>query len=59
MSDEPSTDEPDLPILKSAEYTTATPEFVTLDMFNELQLELHQLRAEFAKLRSQVEKEVE
>jgi hypothetical protein len=41
-----------LPILSPPEIST--PEFVTVDMFNELQLELQQLRAEFAVLRNDV-----
>jgi len=49
----------ELPIYKSQECDSngqapAEPQ-VTLDMFNELQLELLQLRAEFAKLRRQLD----
>ena len=39
---------PDLPVVNM-------PEYITVDMFNELQLELHQLRAEFVRLRNQIE----
>ncbi len=47
-----------LPIYKSQDCSTADPTpQVTLDMFNELQLEVLQLRAEFAKLRNQVEQQ--
>ena len=41
-----------LPIFSPPEIST--PELVTVDMFNELQLELQQLRAEFAVLRNDV-----
>ncbi len=49
----------ELPIYKSqecdsTEQVPADPQ-VTLDMFNELQLEVLQLRAEFAKLRRQLD----
>ena len=48
----------ELPIYKTqdCESNAAAPQ-VTLDMFNELQLELMQLRAEFAKLRRQFQAE--
>tara|TARA_B100000945_G_scaffold318178_1_gene322491 strand:+ start:814 stop:1014 length:201 start_codon:yes stop_codon:yes gene_type:complete len=48
----------ELPIFKSqeCESTEIAPQ-VTLDMFNELQLEVMQLHAEFAKLRRQFEEQ--
>ncbi|MEE2676602.1 MAG: hypothetical protein VX876_06540 [Planctomycetota bacterium] len=48
----------ELPIYKTqdCESNASAPQ-VTLDMFNELQLELLQLRAEFAKLRRQIQEQ--
>ena len=45
----------DLPVVNMPSTPVGIPEYVTVDMFNELQLELHQLRAEFVRLRNQVE----
>ncbi|MDB4862660.1 hypothetical protein OAI33_05180 [Pirellulaceae bacterium] len=48
----------ELPIYKTQDCESNAPgPQVTLDMFNELQLELMQLRAEFARLRGQFEAE--
>ena len=48
-------DQMDLPVVDMASTQARLPEYITVDMFNELQLELHQLRAEFVRLRNQVE----
>ena len=45
----------DLPVVNITSTPVGMPEYITVDMFNELQLELHQLRAEFVRLRNQVE----
>ena len=48
----------ELPIYKTQDCESNAPApQVTLDMFNELQLELMQLRAEFAKLRRQIQEQ--
>ena len=48
----------ELPIYKTQDCESNAPApQVTLDMFNELQLELLQLRAEFAKLRRQIQEQ--
>ncbi|MAT09385.1 MAG: hypothetical protein CMM02_00100 [Rhodopirellula sp.] len=48
----------ELPIYKTQDCESNAPSpQVTLDMFNELQLELLQLRAEFAKLRRQIQEQ--
>jgi len=45
----------ELPVMNMASIQAGSPEYITVDLFNELQLELHQLRAEFARLRNEVE----
>ena len=56
MSDHESNQSFELPIYKSQDCEVEAPApQVTLDMFNELQLEVMQLRAEFAKLRTRLE----
>ena len=56
MSDHESNPSFELPIYKSQDCEVEAPApQVTLDMFNELQLEVMQLRAELAKLRTRLE----
>ncbi len=60
MSEQESNQSFELPIYKSQDCEAEAPApQVTLDMFNELQLEVMQLRAEFAKLRTQLEQSAE
>jgi len=60
MSDQESNQSFELPIYKSQDCEAEAPApQVTLDMFNELQLEVMQLRAEFAKLRTRLEQSSE
>ncbi|MBK94692.1 MAG: hypothetical protein CMJ79_03115 [Planctomycetaceae bacterium] len=60
MSEQKPDQEFELPIYKSQDCESETVEpQVTLDMFNELQLEVMQLRAEFSKLRRQLEEQAE
>ena len=60
MSDQESNQSFELPIYKSQDCEAEAPApQVTLDMFNELQLEVMQLRAEFAKLRIRLEQSSE
>lgn len=50
----------ELPIYKSQDCESAEPvQQVTLDMFNELQLEVMQLHAEFARLRRLLEEKTD
>ncbi|MCH2598115.1 MAG: hypothetical protein MKZ94_01765 [Pirellulales bacterium] len=60
MSDQESNQSFELPIYKSQDCEAEAPApQVTLDMFNELQLEVMQLRAEFARLRTRLEQSAE